>query len=441
MKSKFPHDFVWGTATASYQIEGAADADGRGESIWDHFSRMPGRVVNGHTGDVACDHYNRYAEDVKIMADLGVDAYRFSIAWPRIFPEGKGKPNPKGLDFYQRLLDELEKHNIRAAATLYHWDLPQVLQDTYGGWVNRDVALYFRDYAAYVLEKLGERLFQVITINEPWVAAMLGYAFGVHAPGIRDYKAALHASHHLLYGHGLAVQVYRELNLPGEIGITLNLTPFYPRCDDPRDAEAVRIIDGTNNRWFLDPVLKGKYPEDIVEWYEARGMMVDLPGDDLKVIGEKSDFLGINYYSRGIVGHSDDDPRGFKQYSPDSPVTDMGWEVYPTGLYDLLTRLTRDYGSIPLYITENGAAYPDVVEDDKVHDKERLDYLQRHFEQAARAIEDGVPLKGYYVWSLLDNFEWALGYTKRFGIVYVDYDTQERILKDSALWYRDFLRG
>lgn len=441
MKTQFPQDFVWGTATASYQIEGAAAVDGRGESIWDRFSRMPGRVVNGDTGDVACDHYHRYAEDVAIMKELGVDSYRFSIAWPRVFPDGKGKPNPKGLDFYKRLLDELDKHAIRPAVTLYHWDLPAALQDQYGGWVCRDVALYFRDYAAYVLEELGERFHQVITINEPWVAAMLGYAFGVHAPGIRDVKSALLAGHHLLLGHGLAVEVYRELNLPGEIGITLNLAPAYPCCDDPRDQAVALIVDGTNNRWYLDPVLKGKYPEDIVEWYDAKNLLPDLPQEDLQVIAAPTDFLGINYYTRSLVGHSDEDPRGLKEYKPDSPVTDMGWEVYPQGLYDLLTRLDRDYGPIPLYITENGAAYPDDVEGDAIHDQDRIAYLESHFDAAARAIAAGVPLRGYYVWSLLDNFEWAFGYTKRFGIVYVDYESQRRIIKDSGLWLRDFLRG
>lgn len=441
MKARFPEGFIWGTATASYQIEGAAFEDGRGESIWDRFCRMPGRVAGGDRGDVACDHYHRYAEDVRIMAELGVDAYRFSIAWPRVFPTGKGRPNPKGLDFYKRLLDELDKAGIKPMATLYHWDLPQVLQEEYGGWVSRDVALYFRDYAAYVLEEIGERLSWVVTINEPWVAAMLGYGFGTHAPGIRDFKAAITAGHYLLYAHGLAVQVFREMNLPGQVGLALNLTPYYPHSDSAEDLAVARRMDGITNRWYLDAALKGKYPEDIVEWYNERKVMPDLPADDLKEIAQPIDFLGINYYTRGIVGHSDEDPCCVKEYPPEGPVTDMNWEVYPQGLYDLLTRLTRDYGAIPLYITENGAAYPDQVENGRVRDKARIDYLQAHFDAAARAIESGVPLRGYYIWSLLDNFEWAFGYSKRFGIVYVDYETQKRIIKDSGLWYRDFLRS
>lgn len=441
MKRDFPEDFVWGTATASYQIEGAVFADGRGESIWDRFCRMPGRVHGGHRGDIACDHYRRYAEDVAIMKELGVDSYRFSIAWPRIFPAGRGKPNPKGLDFYQRLLDELEKAGIKPMATLYHWDLPQVLQEEFGGWVSRDVAKYFRDYAVYVLERIGERLHWVVTINEPWVAAMLGYGYGVHAPGIRDFKAALTAGHHLLYGHGLVVQAFREMGLPGEIGITLNLTPYYPHSDAEEDIAVARRMDGFNNRWYLDPVFKGQYPQDVVEWFEERKILPSFPGEDLAVIAQPTDFLGINYYSRGIVGHSEEDPFGVKQYPPEFPVTDMDWEIYPQGLYDLLTRLHQDYGPIPLYITENGAAFPDKVEDGRVHDKDRIAYLEAHIQKAAEAIAHGVPLRGYYVWSLLDNFEWAFGYSKRFGIVYVDYQSLERIIKDSGLWYRDFLHA
>jgi beta-glucosidase len=440
VKERFPKDFVWGVATASYQIEGAVFADGRGESIWDRFCRMPGRVAGGDRGDIACDHYHRYQEDVALMAELGVDSYRFSIAWPRVFPAGKGKPNPKGLDFYKRLLDELDKVGIKPMATLYHWDLPQALQEEYGGWVSRDVALYFQDYAAYVLEEIGERLPWVVTINEPWVAAMLGYGYGTHAPGIRDFKAALTAGHHLLYGHGLAVQAFRELGIAGQIGITLNLTPYYPYSDEEKDVCIARRMDGMTNRWYLDPVLKGEYPADVAEWFEERQILPDLPMEDLAIIAEPIDFLGINYYTRGIVGHSDEDPCCVKEYPPEFPVTDMGWEIYPQGLYDLLTRLTKDYGPIPMYITENGAAFPDQAEEGRVHDTARVEYLEAHFHQAAEAVASGVPLRGYYVWSFLDNFEWAFGYSKRFGIVFVDYQSQARAIKDSGLWYRDFLR-
>lgn len=437
MVQKFPKDFIWGTATASYQIEGAVDKDGRGESIWDRFSRTPGKVVNGDTGDEACDHYHRYEEDVQIMKDMGIDSYRFSIAWPRVFPTGKGKPNPKGLDFYQRLLDELEANGISPSVTLYHWDLPQVLQDD-GGWVNRDTAYYFRDYAYYIFSKLGDRVQFWITHNEPWCAAYLGYGNGEHAPGLKNFKDSLLAAHHILYSHGLAVQSFRDEGLEGQIGITLNLTPQYPVSDKPEDIEAAKRVDGFNNRWYLDPVLRGEYPHDMVEAFTAQGVMPKLQGGDLETISVPIDFLGINFYSRGIVGYGDNE-LGVKHYPPENPVTHMGWEVYPQALYDLLVRLVQDYGEIPLYITENGAAYPDKLVNGEVHDEERISYIEQHIKVCADAIAAGVPLKGYYLWSLLDNFEWAFGYDRRFGIVYVDFKTQKRYLKDSAKWYGQFI--
>lgn len=428
---KFPKEFVWGVATASYQIEGAVHEDGRSESIWDRFSRTPGKVLNGDTGDVACDHYHRYKEDVALIKQLGVDSYRFSLAWPRILPEGKGKANQNGLDFYKRLIAELLEQGIAPAVTLYHWDLPQVLEDK-GGWLNRDTAMYFRDYAMVAFEELGDVVTSWITLNEPWCSAFLGYGNGEHAPGKADFPSHIVAAHHLLLGHGLALQGYRQLRLPAEIGITLNLAPQYSVSSKPEDLEATRRADGFQNRWYLDPLFKGAYPKDMEELLAYVAPAVHE--GDLELIAGSNDFLGINFYSRGLVSAAG------RVSNPQGPVTAMGWEVYPEGLYDLLVRVHEDYGPIPIYITENGAAYHDVVEGGRVHDRQRQEYLEQHFEQAERAIQAGVPLKGYYVWSLLDNFEWAFGYDRRFGIVYVDFETQERILKDSALWYQSFLR-
>lgn len=431
---KFPHDFIWGVATASYQIEGAFNEDGRGESIWDRFSKTPGKVLHGHTGDVACDHYHLYKKDVAIIKDLGVDSYRFSIAWPRIFPQGSGSINHKGLDFYKRLVDELLAQGIKPAATLYHWDLPQALEER-GGWLNRDTSQYFQDYAGIVFETLGDVIDSWITLNEPWCSAFLGYGNGHHAPGKQNFVKHFGAAHHLFLAHGLALQAYQQLNLDAEIGITLNLTPQYPASLKSEDVEAAIQADGFQNRWYLDPIFKGHYPKDLPEFL---GYVAPyLRDQDLELISAPIDFLGINYYSRSIIAA---DQTGKPQgQPPQHSVTAMGWEVYPEGLYDLLVRVHTDYGPIPLYITENGAAYEDILADGRVADKERTIYLQQHFAQAARAIEAGVPLKGYYVWSLLDNFEWAFGYERRFGIVYVDFETQERILKDSALWYKRLL--
>lgn len=433
---RFPGSFLWGVATAAYQIEGAVQEDGRGESIWDRFSHTPGKILNGDTGDVACDHYHRYREDVALMADLNVRTYRFSIAWPRIFPTGAGAPNPKGVDFYKRLLDELERQNIIPAITLYHWDLPQALEDQ-GGWRNRETAARFAEYAAYMFRELGDRVPLWITHNEPWVAAFLGHAFGVHAPGLTDWSAALLAGHHILLSHGLAVQVYRAAGLRGRIGITLNLGPQMAASDRPEDQVAAQRADGYHNRWFLDPLFHGNYPQDMVELYGPLFRPEWVRGDDMAVIAEPVDFLGVNYYTRGVVQHSDEGVLRIRSVQVDAPRTEMGWEVYPQGLTDLLLRLHADYGGPVMYITENGAAYRDEpAPDGRVHDPERIDYLRRHFLAAHQALSQGVDLRGYYVWSLMDNFEWAFGYSKRFGIVYIDYATQRRIPKDSAFWFR-----
>ncbi len=442
MTMRFPKDFLWGAATASYQVEGGASEDGRGESIWDHFSKTPGKVLNGATGDVACDHFHRYPEDMALMASLNLQAYRFSIAWPRIQATGSGPINQKGLDFYRRLLDELRKHGIAPAVTLYHWDLPQALQER-GGWTNRDTAERFAEYAAAVIQALGSDVPHWITHNEPWCASFLGYGFGIHAPGLKEIPAAVRASHHLLLSHGLAVDAFRALAPKGaQIGITLNLAPAYPAGDSEADRLAAGRMDGFQNRWFLDPVFHGRYPADMLRLYETMMPMDHIRPGDLEIASRPIDFLGVNYYSRARVeaAPAAENPLGFRHAKPTAPLTDMGWEVTPDGLTDLLLRLKQDYGDVPLYITENGAAYPDRLSDSgEVDDPDRVAFLQAHFAAALRAVNEGVHLKGFYVWSLMDNFEWSWGYTKRFGIIYVDYASQRRIPKASALWYRDFI--
>ncbi len=442
-KITFPKDFIWGSATASYQVEGAVNQDGRGESIWDRFSHTPGKVLNGDTGDVACDHYNRYREDVQLMKELGLKGYRFSVAWPRIYPQGKGQVNQKGLDFYSSLVDELLKADIEPIVTLYHWDLPQALQDM-GGWDNRDVADYFAEYAFKMYDVLGDRVKKWITHNEPWVVAFLGNAFGQHAPGYTDLALAVRISHHLLLSHAKAVQAYRQSGNDdgGQIGITLNLTPVYPASDTPEDGQAVQFLDGFQNRWFLDTVFKGTYPEDMLAFYQEKcNAPVIYPGDMELIANNPIDFIGINYYTRSVVKKGKKDSfDSVEHVRPEGKYTEMGWEVYPQGLYDLLMRVHRDYNAPTIYITENGAAFKDdKVVDGTVDDQDRLEYLKSHFEAAYRAIQDGVNLKGYYVWSFMDNFEWAFGYSKRFGIVYVDYETLKRTPKKSALWYRDVI--
>lgn len=440
----FPEDFLWGAATSSYQIEGAYNVDGKGESIWDRFSHTSGKIHNNENGDIACDHYHRFQEDVALMKEIGLKSYRFSISWPRILPEGKGKVNQKGLDFYKRLVEELLQNDIQPAVTLYHWDLPQALQDE-GGWVNRDTANYFTEYAGIVFQALGDRVPLWITHNEPWVVSFLGYAFGEHAPGIKDYAQALQAAHHLLVSHGMTVDCYRGLNLDGKIGITLNLTKAYPVTDSKKDREAAARMEAFINGWFLDPIFKAEYPQILSTIYEKEFGKSDIKEGDMEIINREIDFLGINYYTRSLVRHNAEDHllecKTIK--NEETEYTEMDWEVYPEGLYDLLVHLNKNYTQKPLYITENGAAYPDKLgEDGRVHDINRINYLREHFKSVHKAIEEGVPLKGYYVWSLMDNFEWAYGYSKRFGIIFVDYeDQQKRVLKDSARWYSQVIRN
>ncbi|MEW8979892.1 MAG: GH1 family beta-glucosidase [Symbiobacterium sp.] len=440
---RFPDGFLWGVATSAYQIEGAVRADGRGESIWDRFAHTPGNTVNGDTGDVACDHYHRFAEDVALMADLGYKAYRFSIAWPRIQPTGRGPANPKGLDFYRRLVDCLLERGITPMVTLYHWDLPQALQEE-GGWLNRDTAERFGDFASLMFEALGDRVQLWLTHNEPWCASMLGHFRGVHAPGLRDLRAGVISSHHILLSHGRAVAAFRSGGYRGQIGIAPNLLPNYPLTDSTADREATRISDGYVNRWFLDPVLNDRYPADMLEFYgRVVGPLDFIREDDLAAMGAPVDFLGINYYRRRTIEADPTSELGFKVHDivPGTPTTVTGSEIVPECLYDLLLWVKAHYGDVPLYITENGMVRDDQIgPDGQVHDPERIDFLRRHVAAAYRAIEAGVNLRGFFAWSFMDNFEWAFGYSQRFGLVYVDYATQRRIPKDSARWWGEVAR-
>jgi beta-glucosidase len=444
----FPDGFIWGAATASYQIEGAAQEDGRGPSIWDTFSRTPGKVHAGHTGDVACDHYHRYVDDVALMADLGLASYRYSISWPRIQPDGSGPVNSRGLDFYDRLTDELLGKGIDPVVTLYHWDLPQVLEDR-GGWPNRETALAFAEYAQIVHGRLGDRVKTWTTLNEPWCSAYLGYSSGRHAPGRQDPAATFAAVHHLLLGHGLAARALRAAGA-NTISITLNPAVVFPvDPDNAADRDAVRILDGLSNRMFLDPMLKGEYPADMLEHISRFTDLAYIQDGDLETINAPIDVLGINFYQPAYVSAKPGAPaapdqpgsEGIATRDPQGPVTDMNWLIEPSGLTHLLKRIHDDYPGTPLLITENGAAYPEgPSEDGEVHDTKRIEYLDGHLRACHDALAAGVDLRGYFVWSLMDNFEWAEGYAKRFGIVHVDYRTQERLLKDSAKWYREVIR-
>ncbi|RKS71435.1 beta-glucosidase [Motilibacter peucedani] len=454
---QFPPGFLWGTATASYQIEGAFDEDGRGPSIWDTFSHTPGKVQDGDTGDVAVDHYHRYRDDVALMGELGVHAYRFSVAWPRIVPAASGAVEQRGLDFYSRLVDELLGKGIAPVATLYHWDLPQWLEDA-DGWGNRDTAYRFAEYAAEVARVLGDRVHTWTTLNEPWCSAFLGYGSGVHAPGRTETETSLRAAHHLNLAHGLALSaIAPHVSADSQKSVTLNLHHVRPATDSPADIDAARRVDAVANRVFLGPMLSGEYPADLFADTEAITDWGFVQEGDLAAISATPvTLLGINYYNPTLVraaegeraadafdghGNGAGTPwpgcEGVEFVQQPGPYTAMGWPVDESGLYDLLQRVSKDYPSLPLAITENGSAWEDEVSaDGEVHDPQRVDYLSRHLSAAHRAIADGVDLRGYFVWSLLDNFEWAYGYSKRFGIVRVDYDTQQRTPKDSFKLYQ-----
>lgn len=434
--------FIWGAATSSYQIEGAVDVGGRGPSIWDTFCAREGTIADATNGDVACDHYHRWADDLDLLKWMGVDSYRFSIAWPRIQPTGRGSGNTAGLDFYSRLVDGLLERGIDPAVTLYHWDLPQALEDE-GGWRHRDIVDRFVEYTDIVSRHLGDRVNLWITHNEPWCVAHLGHATGEQAPGLKDVGTSLTVAHHVLLSHGAAVPVIRR-NVPGaSVGITLNLCPAFPASASEADARATRLFDGFFNRWYLDPVYGRGYPADKVADYQATGDLPEGPlpfvhDGDLDVIAAETDFLGINYYSRGIIRDETATDNAPITLRSTGNVTDMGWEVHADSLRLLLHRVADEYGPRSIYITENGAAYPTMPDEHgRVPDDARRAYLEGHINAVVAARAEGVPVDGYFAWSLLDNFEWAFGYEKRFGLIYVDYDTQERVPKDSAHWYRD----
>lgn len=429
----FPPDFTWGVATSAFQVEGGHDADGKGPSIWDTFCQDPANIKDHSDGKVACDHYHRYREDVDIMAALGVDAYRLSMAWPRVQPDGKGAWNEAGFGFYDRLFDALLEKGIRPFVTLYHWDLPQGLQDG-GGWLARDTAWRFADYAREVARRFGDRVASIATHNEPWCTANLGYGNAQFAPGVRDLKQSIQVSHHLLLSHGLAMTAMRDVGSAAQLGIVLNQWTADPATASEADRAMAEFEYARSVQWFMDPIFKGRYPE-----LALRGHGADAPeirDGDLGIIHQKIDFLGCNYYFRSWCSAA----------TPPVPApaphgtTDMGWEIYPEGLPELLLKLKHEYPDLPpVYITENGMANPDVVENGRVHDPARIAYVRSHLAALKQAMDRGVDVKGYFLWSLLDNFEWNSGYAKRFGIVHVDYATQQRTLKDSALWYREFI--
>ncbi len=441
---RFPRHFLWGAATASYQIEGAVHEDGRGSSIWDDFANTPGRVYQGHSGEVAADHYHRIEEDTDLMVRLGLGAYRFSIAWPRILPEGRGTINLVGLDFYDRLVDTLLAKGIKPFVTLYHWDLPSSLEQI-GGWLNRTTAYAFAEYAEIVTRRLGDRVANWITLNEPWCSAYLGYGIGIHAPGIRDRQAAINAAHHLLLGHGLAVPRMRaHLPSSAQVGITLVLNQIYSTDERAETARDVELANAFINGWFLDPIYRSAYPERLFEYMALNPPPIQE--GDLDSISVPLDFLGVNNYFRILVRGVQTQPLADRIEGvapvPNACYTDMGWEIYPNGLRDLLVNVGRDYPVGKLYVTENGAAFPDGWDGgDMVSDPRRVAYLRAYITACAEAIEQGAPLCGYFVWSLMDNFEWSEGFAKRFGMVYIDYPTQRRVIKESGHWYAALLNA
>lgn len=429
---QFPDKFLWGAATASYQIEGAWKEDGKGESIWDRFSHTEGKILTGENGDMACDHYNRVDEDVELMSRLGLQSYRFSLSWPRIFPTGNGRLNDKGIDFYARLIDKLHAKNIEPWVTLYHWDLPQALQDK-GGWQNRDTASYFAEYAHLVADKLGDGVKRWMTINEPWCVAFLGHYTGDHAPGIKSEPAALQAAHNVMLAHGGAVESIRAARAEAQVGIVLIITPSEPETDSTNDFVAAEKLWKRDNYWFLNPIFKGAYPEDLLEEYGKNGPQIK--DGDLKTINAPLDFLGVNYYFRNLVGSN-----GVVKRVPGSKYTEMQWEVHAPSFREMLVRIHKEFKLPPIYITENGAAFADSqAPDGCVHDPDRLDYIRQHLMEVKGAIDEGVDIRGYFVWSLMDNFEWAYGFSKRFGIVHTNYHTFKRTVKSSGHWYANVI--
>ena len=432
MVKQFPDGFLWGTATASFQIEGATKADGRGESIWDRFAATPGKVLNGATGDPACESYYRYAEDIALIKAMNNNAYRFSVAWPRVIPDGDGAVVKVGLDYYDRLVDALLEAGITPLVTLYHWDLPQVLQDK-GGWTNRATIDAFLRYVDVAVSCFGDRVKMWSTFNEPWCVSILSYEIGEHAPGYHDRKMALQAAHNVLVAHGKAVPIIRERSPQSKVGIVLNMGLAYPMMDTPADHECAELEHARHNLWFIDPIMGNGYPQNAWQFYGDT--VPEVQSDDMESMYPALDFLGVNYYQR-IIAHDPAGGEGNLLNQRSTNVSDRNWEIYPSGLYDLLLWLHQNYPQIPeIHVTENGMSLYDVVEDGEVHDPRRIEFLKQHFAAAHAALDAGVPLKGYFVWSLMDNFEWAFGYGSRFGLAYVDFPTQQRILKDSGHWF------
>lgn len=444
----FPRSFEWGAATAAYQIEGAYQEEGRGMSIWDTFARTPGKVLHLHNGDHACDSYHRYEEDVALMKALGIKTYRFSVAWPRIIPDGTGEVNRAGLDYYHRLVDSLIANGIEPMCTLYHWDLPQTLQDN-GGWENRATIDAFVRYAEVMFKEFSGKITKWLTINEPWCVSILSNYMGDHAPGKKDFQAALDVAHHLLVAHGKSVQRFRELGIEGGIGIAPNAEWFEPYTESEADVAAAKRRNAYFQGWFYEPVFKGAYPADIVAWYEQKGFQVKILPGDMEAINEKIDFVGLNYYTGGVVkaGSAGDvaDLEGLleiKHIDTQMFKTDFDWNIFPEGFYNVLNWIKEVSDNTPIYITENGACYDNVeIIDGKVPDPGRVNFLHKHLIQVHRALENGIDVRGYMCWSLLDNFEWAFGYTKRFGLVHVDFETFARTPKDSYYWYQQAIRN
>ncbi len=440
---QFPKDFLWGVSTSDYQIEGAASKYGKGETYWDRFSRTPGRINNNDSAEIACDHYHKYVEDIQIMKELGIKSYRMSISWARVFPEGKGVPNNAGMDFYNKVIDELLKNNIIPIITLHHWGFPQKLQDI-GGWTNRETAEYYREYVEYIFKQLGDRVHTWITHNEPIGTSYFGYYKGIHAPGVRDFSASILATHNILLSHGLAVNTFRQTGLKGEIGITLNVHPTFPASDNQKDIIASDRMDKYFNNWFQDAIFKGSFPAGLEDFFRSKGAMIpELNSDDLNLIQQPVDFLGVNYYYPHFVSYNSDAWPFEAEISTSRPYnqnTDTGWEIFPEGLYISLKKLVKEYGDIKIIITENGAAFNDLINRyGSIEDNRRIDFLHRHISQVHKSIQEGINIKGYYIWSLMDNFEWTYGYSQRFGLVYIDYKTLRRQIKDSGYWYRDLI--
>jgi beta-glucosidase len=430
-------DFIWGVATSSYQIEGAANEDGRGKSIWDTFCKVPGKVANFDNGDIACDHYHRFKEDLDLMKWMGVKAYRFSVAWPRVIPDGVGRVNEMGLDFYDRLIDSSLEREIAPWLTMYHWDLPEALQ-LRGGWNNREVVEWFGEYGEVLTSRFGDRVKNWMTLNEPLCSAWLGHLYGDMAPGIKDLQTALNVSHNLLMSHGLACQVIRSNVSEANVGIVINVTPAVPATDSQVDSNAAQLADGFDNRWFLDPVFGRTYPADVID---ALGASPEIHSGDMKLIAQDLDFLGVNFYFRQTVAADQNSkPLPIRSVNRENvKKTAMNWEVHPQAFEEILLRISKEYSPKAIYITENGSAWNDEVINGEIIDDERIDYLVRHLDAMRSARNQGAPILGYFAWSFLDNFEWAYGYEKRFGLIYVDYKTQTRTPKKSALFYRQLL--